>query len=158
VTLAEEMRHSLATLRDVAGVTGSFLFTQAGRVVARELPDMFDDVALAEAGGRLARLRDTFGVVGDELELAVLRYGEHKLMLKTMSGGMLCIVADRTVNMPAIRMAANLVGRRIARALEREAAAPPQLETPRSAAPTSPARPAVMAPPGMRRFRGQPVE
>jgi len=156
------MAASLATLKDVGGITGSFVFTRAGRVVARELPSLFDDGALAEAGGRLARLRETFAVLGDALDVAVIRFGEHKLYLKALDGGVLCIVADRAVNLPAMRMAANLVGRRIAAALDAEDAAPPPPlpldESERPAAPRPTARAQAVAPPGMRRFRGRMVE
>ena len=41
------MRASLVTLKDVYGITGSFIFTRSGALVARELPPMFDDAALA---------------------------------------------------------------------------------------------------------------
>jgi predicted regulator of Ras-like GTPase activity (Roadblock/LC7/MglB family) len=162
VTAAEEMRASLTTLKDVPGVTGSFVFTRGGRVVARELPALFDDTALTEAGGRLARLRETFAAVGDELATAVIRFADHKLYLKTLPGGLLCIVAANAVNMPAMRMAANLVARRIGPAVEQADAAPVPAPEPPEAEPATPApvqtpRP-PLAPPGMRRFRGRTVE
>lgn len=144
-----ELVASLGTLKDVAGIMGSFIFTDDGRLIAREIPAMFDDTALAEASGRLTRLRDTFAAVGDRLDVAVVRFRDHKLYLKALGAGMLCIVADGSVNMPALRMAANLVGRRLAPALERAAQEPPP-----PAAPRAPA----LAPPGMRRFRGRTVE
>jgi predicted regulator of Ras-like GTPase activity (Roadblock/LC7/MglB family) len=147
-----EVNMSLGTLKDVAGIMGSFVFTGEGQLVAREIPAMFDDVALAEASGRLARLRDTFAAVGDSLDMAVVRFRDHKLYLKVLGQGMLCIVAEGAVNMPALRMAANLVGRRIAPVLAQGTLAPIQP----GAAPT--ARPPTLAPPGMRRFRGRAVE
>jgi|GEM_PF-3251729 len=113
---------ALATLKDVAGITGSFVFTSGGQLVAREIHAMFDDAALGDAAERLSRLSDTFASVGDELELAVIRFQDHKLYLKVLNGGMLCILADGVVNMAALRMAANLVGRRIATELEHAAA------------------------------------
>jgi predicted regulator of Ras-like GTPase activity (Roadblock/LC7/MglB family) len=148
---------SLGTLKDVAGITGSFVFTEDGRLVAREIPALFDDTALAEASGRLTRLRDTFAAVGDRLDVAVVRFRDHKLYIKALGAGMLCIVAEGGVNMPALRMAANLVGRRIVPALERAAHEPPP---PAAPAPTvaPPSRQPGVAPPGMRRFRGRPVE
>jgi len=150
-----ELLASLGTLKDVAGIMGSFVFTEDGRLVAREIPALFDDTALAEASGRLTRLRDTFAAVGDRLDVAVVRFRDHKLYLKTLGGGMLCIVAEGGVNMPALRMAANLVGRRIVPALERAAQEPPPPAAPRSAAAP---KPPALAPPGMRRFRGHAVE
>jgi predicted regulator of Ras-like GTPase activity (Roadblock/LC7/MglB family) len=151
-TLAE-MSSTLGTLKDVAGVMGSFVFTDDGRLVAREIPALFDDVALTEASGRLTRLRDTFAAVGDAFDVAVVRFRDHKLYLKMLGAGMLCIVAEGPVNMPALRMAANLVSRRIGPALQQAAALP------RAAAPfAQPAPVPRQMPPGMRRFRGRPVE
>jgi predicted regulator of Ras-like GTPase activity (Roadblock/LC7/MglB family) len=155
-----EVNTSLGTLKDVAGIMGSFVFMGEGQLVAREIPAMFDDVALAEASGRLARLRDTFAAVGDSLDMAVVRFREHKLYLKVLGEGMLCIVAEGAVNMPALRMAANLVGRRIGPVVERASLMPPP-PPPADAVVAAP--PDVRsgpheAPPGMRRFRGRPVE
>ena len=146
---AGEVQSSLATLRDVAGITGSFLFTRGGQLVARELPPVFDDEALSEASTRLTRLHETFAAAGDQLEVALLRYRDHKLYVKVLPEGMLCIVTDGAVNMAALRMAANLVGRRVAPALQSASAAP---------APPAPRASAGYAPPGMRRFRGRAVE
>ena len=164
-TLTEEVRVSLATLKDVAGIAGSFVCTQSGRLVAREIPSLFEDVVLAEAGSRLLRIGETFAANGDELEFAVVRYGEHRLYLKAIAGGMLCIVVAGQVNMPALRMAANLVGRRIAAAVARA-----QVELPPLALEAPPARPtapmavpasgptAAPAPSSGRRFRGRTVD
>ena len=152
---ANDLLTSLGTLKDVAGIMGSFVFTEDGRLVAREIPALFDDTALSEASGRLTRLRETFAAIGDRLDVAVVRFRDHKLYLKALGSGMLCIVAEGGVNMPALRMAANLVSRRIAPALEQAARDPAPPEAP--ALPPAP-RSTGLAPPGMRRFRGRPVE
>jgi predicted regulator of Ras-like GTPase activity (Roadblock/LC7/MglB family) len=156
LTTLADVHTSLGTLKDVAGIMGSFVFTGEGHLVAREIPPMFDDGSLGEASGRLARLRDTFAAVGDALDVAVVRYREHKLYLKVLGDGMLCIVAEGAVNMPALRMAANLVGRRIAPVLAQGALAP--IQTAVAAPAPEAARPPPVAPPGMRRFRGRTVE
>jgi predicted regulator of Ras-like GTPase activity (Roadblock/LC7/MglB family) len=155
---AEQMRQSLATLRDVGGITGSFIFTRAGNVVARELPAMFDDTALSEASGRLTRLHETFAAAGDQLDIAVLRFRDHKVYVKTLPAGSLCIISDGSVNMPALRMAASLVGRRVAAALDAVASAPSPVLATQPPVPEVPARAPALAPPGMRRFRGRAVE
>jgi predicted regulator of Ras-like GTPase activity (Roadblock/LC7/MglB family) len=163
--LGEGVRTSLATLKDVAGIAGSFVCTANGRLVAREIPALFEDAVLAEAGSRLLRIGETFAAGGDTLEFAVVRYGENRLYLKALAGGMLCIVVAGEVNMPALRMAANLVGRRIAPAVSRAQTelpphvleAPPQRPAPATlaASPTPPVGgPASSGPPG-RRFRGR---
>ena len=159
---------ALATLKDVGGITGSFAFTNTGRLVGREIHPMFDSAVLGEAGERLTRLRDTFASVGDELDLAVIRFQDHKLYLKVLPGGMLCIVADGVVNMAALRMAANLVGRRIAPALDQAdadplvlqpEAAPPQVDAAVVAGSTGHRKPPVIVPgTGTRRFRGHDLK
>jgi len=155
----EQMRVSLVTLKDVFGITGSFVFTRAGDLVARELPPMFDDTALGEASSRLMRLHETFAAAGDQMDSAVLRFRDHKLYLKTLPAGALCIISNDAVNMPALRMAANLVGRRITPALEAVARAPLQAAEPEpEPRPAPAARHVPLAPPGMRIFRGRPVE
>lgn len=167
---------ALATLTDVAGIAGSFVFTSNGRLIAREIHAMFDDGTLTEAAERLARLQETFGAVGDQLELAVMRFQAHKLYMKTLAGGVLCVLAEDGVNMAALRMAANLVGRRITPEL---ATLEAQEQTTRDAAaaaavPMAPMngvgsnpnvsgiwalpRAPVVAPGTGRRFRGRRVE
>lgn len=156
---------ALTTLRDVAGITGSFVFRSDGGLVARDIHAMFDDGALVEAAERLARLRDTFAAVGDQLETAVIRFQDHKLYLKIVGEGMLCILASESVNMPALRMAANLVSRRIGAEVARDdgaaadesPAVEPMAGGVNGAAPP-PRRSPRTAPPGMRRFRGHTVE
>jgi predicted regulator of Ras-like GTPase activity (Roadblock/LC7/MglB family) len=165
--VGENVRISLATLKDVSGITGSFVCGQSGRLVAREIPALFEDAVLAEAGSRLVRVGETFAAYGDELEMAVVRYGEHRIYLKSLAGGLLCIVVAGPVNMPALRMAANLVARRIGPAVARvrdEPPPPPAPDKPRlnepppiRATPTVPVH-ATEGFPGMRRFRGRAVE
>jgi predicted regulator of Ras-like GTPase activity (Roadblock/LC7/MglB family) len=171
-TLVDGVRSSLATLKDVAGIAGSFVCTQSGRLIAREIPALFEDAVLAEAGSRLLRIGETFAASGDELEVAVVRYGENRLYLKSIAGGMLCIVVAGPVNMPALRMAANLVGRRIAPAVSRAHNELPAVVLERApvlavsapvpaAAPVPvviPPSPPVPAPLAARRFRGRTVE
>ena len=159
--LSESVRGSLATLKDVAGITGSFVCSKDGRLVAREIPALFEDAVLSEAGSRLLRVGETFAAHGDDIEAAVVRFGEHRLYLKAISGGMLCIVVAGPVNMPALRMAANLVGRRIAPVVSQVQLEPPP--EPPAAAPDHAALAAAAAArsqgiPGMRRFRGRAVE
>jgi predicted regulator of Ras-like GTPase activity (Roadblock/LC7/MglB family) len=157
-TTREQMRVSLVTLKDVYGITGSFVFTRAGDLVARELPSIFDDTALGEASSRLTRLSETFAAAGDQLDMAVLRFRDYKLFVKALPAGALCIISDGAVNMPALRMAANLVGRRITPALETLSAAPADLLNEPEPPPAPAAPPPTLAPAGMRIFRGRQVE
>jgi predicted regulator of Ras-like GTPase activity (Roadblock/LC7/MglB family) len=158
----ENMHASLATLKDVAGIAGSFVCTQDGRLLSRDIASVFDDDVLAEAGSRLCRVKEAFAAGGDDLEAGVLRFGDHKIFLKSVGSSMLCILAEGGINMPALRMAANLVGRRIAADVTRGESEPPPVRSSPSAHPPEtgttrrPTQP--LAPPGMRRFRGRAVE
>ena len=156
--LSEGMRVSLATLKDVGGITGSFVCTPNGRLVAREIPALFEDGVLAEAGSRLVRMREAFAAGGDDLDVGVVRFRDHRIYLKVIGDSLLCIVAEGAVNMPALRMAANLVGRRIGGAVARMEVEPAPAVEPRAPAPAPAPRPAAAAPPGMRRFRGRAVD
>ena len=49
-TPREQIRASLIALKDVYGIAGSFVFARGGYMVARELPAMFDDLALHRGG------------------------------------------------------------------------------------------------------------
>lgn len=107
------IEETLRTLRDVQGVYGSFVIADTGALVARDLPSVFDGPLFAEAGPRITRLYETFVSGGDELDSCILRYSEHKLYLRRMTWGVIGILSAVAINMPALRMVANLVIRRI---------------------------------------------
>ena len=154
--LEGSVRDSLATLKDVGGVVGSFVCTPNGRLVSREIPAMFDDGVLAEAGSRFVRFREAFAAGGDDLELGVVRFQDHAVYMKVVGNSLLLILIEGAVNMPALRMAANLVTRRIGPAVA-QAEVEPLLVPAESAPPVRKPRFAE-APPGMRRFRGKTVD
>jgi predicted regulator of Ras-like GTPase activity (Roadblock/LC7/MglB family) len=104
---------TLRTLRDVQGVYGSFVIAGTGALVARDLPAVFDGDLFAEVGPRITRLYETFLTGGEELDACILRYSEHKIYIKRLTWGLIGIISGVTVNMPALRMVANLVVRRI---------------------------------------------
>jgi len=174
----------LGGLFDLAGVHGSFIVSGGGAIAARALSDMIDDATLEEVGARILRLGETLGAVGLEPELCVLRFAEHKLYVKTMPGGALAIVTSGDVSVPALRMAANLVARKVAPELVRfgatvpergatgavavaaAAAPPPFARAGRASSPSLPIAAAKTPPPslqpssaaGPRMYRGRPID
>jgi predicted regulator of Ras-like GTPase activity (Roadblock/LC7/MglB family) len=108
-TIVEHLR----MLRDVDGVYGSFVVAESGSLVDRDLPAAFDDALFDDVGPRVARLFETFVSGGKDMETCMLRYAEHKLYIRKMTWGIMAIVSSAAVNMPALRMVANLVVRRI---------------------------------------------
>jgi predicted regulator of Ras-like GTPase activity (Roadblock/LC7/MglB family) len=105
---------TLAGLRDVDDVRGSFLLTGGGQLVARDLPALFHSEIFGEIGPRLVRLRETLESDGDDLSGLTLRFAEHKLYLRTVGALLLGVITGAKVNGPALRMAINLVARRVA--------------------------------------------
>jgi predicted regulator of Ras-like GTPase activity (Roadblock/LC7/MglB family) len=104
---------SLRMLRDVEGVHGSFVVAMSGSLVDSDLPAVFDSDLLGEVGPRVARLYETFFSGGGDLETCVLRYAEHKLYIRKMTWGIIGVLSSVGINLPALRMVANLVIRRI---------------------------------------------
>ena len=119
---------ALEGLRDLDDVIGSFLLTEDGRLVARDLPAVFHADLFADVGPRLARMRQMFSSTADASEPATLtlRFSEHSLHVRSLGQLLLCVVTEAKVNAPALRMAINLVARRVANAsATRESEVPP---------------------------------
>lgn len=103
----------LASLRDVPGIEGSFVVSDMGRLLARDMPPVFGDDVLGEVGPRALRLRDTLGYAGEDLDCAVIRYADYLLLLRPLNDGVLCVLTAQNVNLPAVKMAMNLCARRL---------------------------------------------
>ena len=103
----------LAGIRDVDGVHGSFVVTRAGALAGKDLPPMFDDAVLTEVGRRIARLHDGLCADGDDFDHCVMRFADHKLYLRSVPNGFLCVLSTNGVNTPALKMALTLTSRRV---------------------------------------------
>jgi predicted regulator of Ras-like GTPase activity (Roadblock/LC7/MglB family) len=147
------IEQSLRTLRDVQGVYGSFVIAGTGALVASDLPSAFDGDLFEEVGPRVTRLYETFLSGAEDLDACMLRFAEHKIYLRKMTWGVIGILSAVGVNMPALRMVANLVIRKIDPEVVpslRPTLPPPAIEAPRimlsTPAPTASFRPAAPRP------------
>jgi hypothetical protein len=104
---------ALRSLRDVAGVLGSFLLDREGRPVVADLPAMFDEGALISSGERLARLRAALEIGGESFEGCTSRFGEHLLVMRRVPTGTLCVLGLSDVSHATLNMGLSLVVRRI---------------------------------------------
>jgi predicted regulator of Ras-like GTPase activity (Roadblock/LC7/MglB family) len=120
----------LAAMRDVDGVHGSFVVTKTGALAGKDLPAMFDDVVLTEVGRRIARLNEGLSAGGQDFDNCVMRFADHKLCLRSIPNGFLCVLSTNSVNTPALKMALTLTSRRVDPMIIAEpAAAPAALST-----------------------------
>lgn len=103
----------LSGMRDVDGVHGSFVVTRSGALAGKDLPSMFDDAVLTEVGQRVARLHDGLCVGGEDFDHCVMRFADHKLYLRSVPNGFLCVLSTTSVNTPALKMALTLTSRRL---------------------------------------------
>jgi predicted regulator of Ras-like GTPase activity (Roadblock/LC7/MglB family) len=103
----------LSGMRDVDGVHGSFVVTKTGQLAGKDLPPMFDDAVLNEVGRRVARLHDGLCADGDDFDHCVMRFADHKLYLRSVPHGFLCVLSTNGVNTPALKMALTLTSRRV---------------------------------------------
>ena len=103
----------LAGMRDVDGVHGSFVVTRTGVLAGKDLPPMFDDAVLTEVGRRVGRLHEGLCSDGPDFDHCVLRFADHKLYLRSLPNGFLCVLATNGVNAPALKMALTLTARRV---------------------------------------------
>ncbi|HEV8550216.1 MAG TPA: roadblock/LC7 domain-containing protein [Polyangiaceae bacterium] len=140
---------TLQGLRDVDEVHGSFLLGPGGELLARDLPAVFDAGIFEEVGPRLVRLRETLEATGGDLGVLTLRFTDHKLHVRSVGAHLLGVLTSAKVNGPALRMAINLVARRVAsHAGHLESEVPPEV------APNVPPPPARAAPVGTLRAPG----
>jgi len=103
----------LMPLTDVAGVLGSFVVGPDGRLLAEALPPSFDDADWNAIAGHVHRLQDALGSLGHALDVCVLDFEEQKLVLRQTPIGLVCAIAEASVNLPALQMAAQLAARRM---------------------------------------------
>jgi predicted regulator of Ras-like GTPase activity (Roadblock/LC7/MglB family) len=114
--VSHESAQTLATLKDLGGIIGSFLIGSGGSVVAQDLPAYYGPAAY-EVGPRVQRLRAALSMAEGDVSLCVLRYGSHKVSLRPIGEGLLAVIAEHDVNLPALRMATNLVAKKLGQAI-----------------------------------------
>ena len=140
MNIAQELSAALQSMRDVRGVQGSFVITDFGRLVARDMPAMFGDDILGEAGPRALRLRETLSYGGSEVQTCTLRYADFFVFLRPLARRA-AVRAHRDGHQPAVmKMAMNLAIRRLNLLLD----APAEPTTP--AAPMPPPLPPATSP------------
>lgn len=111
----------LAPLRDVQGVLGSLAIGLDGSVWARDLPPTFDDDSTARLAQRLAQLHEALSSEGDQFDAGALRYQAYRFHIARALPGLLGVLTQDQVNLPALAMAMKLVSRKLSSLSQQEA-------------------------------------
>jgi hypothetical protein len=105
-------------------VLGSFVIDTGGELIDTNLPAAFDAGVFSEAGPRIIRLVEASSALANGLKSCVLRFAEHKLFVKELNGAFLGVLLGVNASVPALKVAANIVARRIEPLLTGEAPRP----------------------------------
>ncbi len=113
--MTDEIRIKLRALRDIEGVLGSFLVGDRGLVFGRDVTSACTTDVLSTVGSRLQQLCDAFvsAHIGGAFESTTLYFAQYKLHIRALGSLFLIAIATADVNVPALKMAMNLVGRQL---------------------------------------------
>lgn len=133
----------LATLRDVAGVEGSWLLGEGNAVVGRDLSALYPDEIISALGSRLRQISEaaTEHLAGRDEDL-FMRFEGRSLFVRRAGSLLLAVMTLPAVNYQSLRIGAHLVLRQ----LTAPPANPPAMTTISglsAARPASPVRPAA---------------
>jgi predicted regulator of Ras-like GTPase activity (Roadblock/LC7/MglB family) len=107
------IRSALLGLSDVEGVLGGFVIDPSGELIDTNLPAAFDANVFSEAGPRIVRFVEASAALATGIKSCVLRFAEHKLFVREVSGAFLGVLMAANASVPALKVATNLVARRI---------------------------------------------
>lgn len=139
------MNEILKDINAVIGVTGSFVCDDTGRVLAKEMPAVFDENMLAIVGRTMAQTLTGLKTahrrkIGD-MDLV---YEQGRLIIKSLNEGCLCILCVCRINVPLLNLTANIAVKK----LEQKLKEPRPASTAQPAPATPPASPPTPPPTG----------
>jgi len=105
------VRRLLGILEDVDGVRGSFLVAPGGQLLTHAMPPEFDLFDLQLSAARVARILGCSEANGLHAEDGLFDFGDHKLLVRELLRGWLCVLCSAQVNMRSLRLTARLVAR-----------------------------------------------
>ena len=108
------METILRDINAVVGVTGSFVCNGEGQIVAKLMPDIFDDNLLSPVGRTIAQTIAGLKIaqrckIGD-IDLV---YDEGRVIVKSIDEGFLCILCVKRVNTPLLNLTVNVAAKKL---------------------------------------------
>jgi predicted regulator of Ras-like GTPase activity (Roadblock/LC7/MglB family) len=109
-----QMETILRDINAVVGVTGSFVCDDEGRVVAKLMPNVFNDNLLSPVGRTIAQTIAGLKIaqrckIGD-IDLV---YDQGRIIVKSLEEGCLCILCVKRVNTPLLNLAVNVAAKKL---------------------------------------------
>ena len=122
------MQALLQSMSSVPGVVGGMVCVPEGRVVARSLPQGFDDALLEEAASVLADGCVGLDTVTGPLGLVDLRYAEARIVARPIEQGLLLLLCNKSVNLQLLLISLAPTAKKIEKLLAeaREASSEPE--------------------------------
>ncbi len=128
------MQALLGTLNSMPGVLGSMVCDAEGRVRAQAFPAPFEPATLQEMATVLTDGSIGLETVAGWIDLVDLRFGDSRMVVKPMVGGLVALLCGKSVNVPLLGISISVATKKLEKLLASpEEAAPPRLE--REAAP-----------------------
>ncbi len=108
------METILKDINAVVGVTGSFICDGEGQIVAKLMPNIFDDNLLSPVGRTVAQTIAGLKIaqrcrIGD-IDLV---YDEGRVIVKSIDEGCLCILCVKRVNAPLLNLTVNVAAKKL---------------------------------------------
>jgi predicted regulator of Ras-like GTPase activity (Roadblock/LC7/MglB family) len=124
-----EMETILKDINAVVGVTGSFVCDGEGQIVARLMPNVFDEALLSPVGRTMAQTIAGLKIaqrcrIGD-IDLV---YDEGRLIVKSVDQGCLCILCVKRVNTPLLNLTLNVAAKKLEEKFKEPKPVPPVVE------------------------------
>jgi len=153
------MQTTLASLKDIPGVVGSFVLNPQGALVAKEMPAVYVDAIFPELGRRLVSVGEVLEQQTTSFQELLLKFEGSWLFVRRTTQCLLSVLVAETVNYPALRMATNVALKQLSDQLAAQparAAAPVPAAVEAAPAPAAPVEAAPAKP--RRMWRGQVID
>jgi predicted regulator of Ras-like GTPase activity (Roadblock/LC7/MglB family) len=108
----------LESLKDIAGVAGSFAVDNDGEVIANAMPAYVQLDDLAKVAPRIQWVVEAAAELRVENEWTIMHFSSYQLQVAPFEGGKLVIVTEPGVNTRALRMAARILCRKLERIVD----------------------------------------
>ena len=111
------MKEILKNITSLPAVHGAFVCSPDGALLARSLPEVFEESMLSQVGevtGRTIAGLETTGTVR-ELDLA---YSDIRLLVKNLGEGQLFVLCQPETNVAFLNLTANVAAQQLKKALE----------------------------------------